>query len=241
MTGNLKVAKEVFVRFLDRAGAKGTIPEFILEDDGTVTKSNDNELIVMGRTSVIAFGERVALTNVALISKIARDLEGEVAAMEIVDKKLTLFGKDEKYEFRLADPAAMVDGKVLIESLKAERSKIEQLMASLEPIKLPVTTVKRILKAISNLSAQRLSVYADGSALSLVAIDEATGSTATVEVCPLAKAFKHDFNAQLVARIFELAGDSGVIEIRAGDKSPLFVELHDKEFAYMLSYLAAGA
>jgi hypothetical protein len=239
MAKTLKVAKDKFVRFLDCAGAKGAIAEIILEEDGTVTKSNDNELIVMGRSQEINFGERIALTNIGLVSKIAKDLEGEAAAMELAEKRLTLFGKEERYEFRLADPNAMVDGRVLIESLKEERAKIDAMLNSMEEIKILAGSVKRILKAIANLSAQRLSVYADGSTLSLVAHDEATATTATVEVGQLKREFKHDFNAQLVARLLELAGDSDVT-IRAGAGNPLFVEMPGKDFVYMVSYLATG-
>lgn len=225
----MKVIKEAFARFLDRVGVKGLLSEVVIEPDGTITKSNDNELLVLGVTGAMNFGEKAALTNIQLIAKIVRDVEGENVVLELAEKRLMVLGKDEKYEFRLADPAA-------VESLHASRNQVVALIEKMLKITVPAVAVKKTLKAIANLSAQRMSVFSEDGLLCFVVYDEATESTATIEVCKNAASFKHDFAAQTVARALELAGD-GDVNIRAGKDMPLFIELPGGEFIYMISYM----
>lgn len=235
----MKVAQEIFAELLYRASAAGTVPEFVLEKDGSVAVSNNNELIAVTRPQAINFGVPVAITNLPLVLKAVQSMNDEMLLIEVAEKKLTILGKDERYEFRTADPSA-------VESLMDKIEKIDGRKKEMVGFPLMHAVVQRIARATSVLSADRLSLHAAGGMLNVVVFDYATESTAVVEVCKAEGDFKMDFNAKLVTallgiesrRMDALNENDKACTIYVGKKQPLFVELPGEQFLYMVSFLA---
>ena len=78
--------------------------------------------------------------------------------LAIEEMRLKVVAGDEKYEFRCADPA-------VVESLYSDRDKISGIKERLEGVKLEDLAITRIRKAISNLNADRVSLFVENKKL----------------------------------------------------------------------------
>lgn len=229
----MNISKDALSGFLRKVSVKGRVSEAVIEPDGTVTISSENELIVVGKSDAIKFGTRVGVKNIGLIAKVSADIAAADLSVTLEDVNIKMSTSDEKFEFRCADPAT-------VESLCSDREKIISIKEKLEGVKLEDFMIKRIRKAVSNLNADRISLFADAGRLFAVVMDTTTESKATVDICGYKGAeFKHDFNAKIVDDVLDLAGDNGAM-LFAGNKSALFVEMISKDFLYMVSYIEGG-
>lgn len=231
----MKASKSEFVDFLNKVHVGGLVNELVLEEDGSVVVSPgegaDRSLLVVAQKD-FGFKKRLGIANLDLLQKIAKSIEApdNMINIEIKDtSNMVLASKTGKYNFRLADPD-------VIESNYDQKDDIFVLMKKSE-VKLPIKieSAAVLKKAISDFSVERVAFYANAGKLEAIVYDDGTDSSASIEIGKTDKEFKHDFSGETLKRILEMITTDDAI-VYMGKDQPLFVEVGEKKFVYMLSY-----
>jgi hypothetical protein len=142
--------------------------------------------------------------------------------------------KGGKYTFKLSDPDAIGS-----EPEKAEAmAKLKSTLAL--KLDLSVEAINAIAKSISVLSTGKndvLSIFANDGKVQAVITDEATKSTSSVDIGSSDLVLKVDFEADKFAKILGMSDASKGLKLYLDDRKPLILEVPDKSFMYMLSFL----
>jgi hypothetical protein len=235
----VRAMKTELLDFLNKVHVKGLVTEAVFETDGSVTVSQSGgaddkkvavkELIVMGTGKSMNLGVRLGLSNLDLLIKIVSSLESadNMLNIELKESNLVFACRTGKYTFRLTDPE-------VIESLQKQRPSIQKLLdESTIFVDLDIPMITALKKAITNLTPDRISLYANEGKLEAIVTDDATKNCAVIELGRVTGEFKQDFNAIIITRVLEMAGPSGFKLYIAKDR-PLFLKSGD--FTYMVSF-----
>jgi hypothetical protein len=234
----MKLVKSDFLSYLNRISVKGLVEEFVAEENGLVVSiQKDKGLVLVGnRSDFKGFGKRVGISNLSLLIKMVSALEAadNQFNVEVKGNDLVLATKSGKYTFKLSDPDAIGS-----EPEKAEA--MAKLKGSLSlKLDLTIESINAISKSISVLSTGKndvLSIFANEGKVQAVITDEATKSTSSVDIGSSDLVLKVDFEADKFAKLLGMADASKGLKLFLDDKKPLLLEVPDKSFMYMLSFL----
>ena len=233
----MKVSKTEVIDLFQKVNLKGVIEECVIEEDGTITVSSNDEIVAVGQTTLKFSDKRLAFQNLSLLIKIVNSLEtaDNVVNIEVKDGSMIIAAKSGKYTYKLADAAT-------IESMPTFREKIKEYETT-SPIKLslPLLTVTNLKKAIGTFGSKEntaMTLMVTEGKLNAVVIDEATKNKAVIEMGDCTGDFVLTYNADMVARILDMViGEECEICLTPPtDKNvPLSIVLKDKGFSYYLS------
>ena len=233
----VKFQKTAALAFLKKVNLDGAIPEFIVEEDGSVAAGLGTVLMVFGKDANFpGFGKKVGITNPAQLTKFINAIESadNMITASFGGHDLVLAARNTKYAYRSADPSTVV-------SMAAHEEKAKAKMPAF-PVKVDITIdqATAIRKAISLLcktaedSVDRVELFASQGLLQAIVRDDATQSSSSIDVASGVTAeFKTVFLAKYVAPLLAAVGSSGATMYLA-ENSPMFLQLKDSEFVYLI-------